>query len=198
MNNNSNRHSVLLEQISYWAKKVGRASARPVLLLWFVMTSSNTPKSEKIMLASAIAYVVLPIDLISAKRIPIIGWLDEVVSLTVAYQKVCKYITPDMEIRADAILDHWFMEYTPDIELTDLGHEQAKQLGQYIKNSDLHIDEILASPLMRAKDTAKHISEVTGIPMRIEQRLIEQNFGKYESTARNGEEFGVRLAFFIH
>lgn len=72
MNNNSNRHSVLLEQISYWAKKVGRASARPVLLLWFVMTSSNTPKSEKIMLASAIAYVVLPIDLISAKRIPII------------------------------------------------------------------------------------------------------------------------------
>ena len=87
MNNNSNRHSVLLEQISYWAKKVGRASVRPVLLLWFVMTSSNTPKSEKIMLASAIAYVVLPIDLISAKRIPIIGWLDEVVSLTVAYQK---------------------------------------------------------------------------------------------------------------
>lgn len=119
MNNNSNRHSVLLEQISYWAKKVGRASARPVLLLWFVMTSSNTPKSEKIMLASAIAYVVLPIDLISAKRIPIIGWLDEVVSLTVAYQKVCKYITPDMERRADAILDRWFMEYTPYIEETD-------------------------------------------------------------------------------
>ena len=103
----------------HWAKKVGRASARPVLLLWFVMTSSNTPKSEKIMLASAIAYVVLPIDLISAKRIPIIGWLDEVVSLTVAYQKVCKYITPDMERRADAILDRWFMEYTPYIEVTD-------------------------------------------------------------------------------
>lgn len=116
---NNNRHSVLLGQIGYWAKKVGRASARPVLLLWFVMTSSNTPKSEKIMLASAIAYIVLPIDLISAKRIPIIGWLDEVVSLTVAYQKVCKYITPDMERRTDAILDRWFMEYTPYIEVTD-------------------------------------------------------------------------------
>lgn len=90
--NNNNRQSVLLGQIGYWAKKVGRASARPVLLLWFVMTSSNTPKSEKIMLASAIAYVVLPIDLISAKRIPIIGWLDEVVSLTVAHQKVCKLL----------------------------------------------------------------------------------------------------------
>ena len=85
-----------------------------------------------------------------------------------------------------------------DIELTDLGHEQAKQLGQYIKNSDLHIDEILASPLMRAKDTAKHISEVTGIPMRIEQRLIEQNFGKYEGTARDGAVFKQDKSNFIN
>ena len=115
--NNNNGYSVLLEQIGSWAKKVGRASTRPVLLLWFVMTSGSTPKSEKIMLASAIAYVVLPIDLISAKRLPIIGWLDEVVSLTVAYQKVCKYITPEMERRADEILDRWFREYTPYIEV---------------------------------------------------------------------------------
>ena len=42
---------------------------------------------------------------------------------------------------------------------------------------------------MRAADTAKHISEVTGIPAREELRLKEQNFGKYESTPRNGEEF---------
>ena len=42
---------------------------------------------------------------------------------------------------------------------------------------------------MRASDTAKHISEVTGIPAREELRLKEQNFGKYESTPRNGEEF---------
>ena len=42
---------------------------------------------------------------------------------------------------------------------------------------------------MRAADTAKHISEITGVPMRVEPRLKEQNFGKYESTPRNGEEF---------
>ena len=48
----------------------------------------------------------------------------------------------------------------------------------------IHIDEILYSPLIRAADTAKYISEVTGIPCREELRLKEQNFGKYESTAR--------------
>lgn len=46
-----------------------------------------------------------------------------------------------------------------------------------------------------AADTAKYISRETGIPARVEQRLKEQNFGKYEGTARNGEEyaaFGIR------
>jgi len=30
-----------------------------------------------------------------------------------------------------------------DIELTELGHQQAEQLGEMIKNGDYHIDEIL-------------------------------------------------------
>lgn len=76
-----------------------------------------------------------------------------------------------------------------DIALTDLGHQQAVRTGQKICEQKLHIDEILYSPLIRAADTARHISEVTGIPAREEPRLKEQNFGKYESTARDGAEF---------
>jgi probable phosphoglycerate mutase len=53
----------------------------------------------------------------------------------------------------------------------------------------LRADEILYSPLIRAADTAKHISEITGIPARMEPRLVEQSFGKWESTARDGVEF---------
>ena len=48
---------------------------------------------------------------------------------------------------------------------------------------------ILYSPLVRAAETARHISEMTGIPMQVEERLREQNFGKYEGTARDGAEF---------
>ena len=49
-----------------------------------------------------------------------------------------------------------------DIALTDLGHQQAAELGERILKEGIKIDEILYSPLMRAADTAKHISEVTG------------------------------------
>lgn len=83
-----------------------------------------------------------------------------------------------------------------DIELTQTGHMQAVECGEKILAGDYKIDEILCSPLIRAKETAKHISEVTGIPMRVEQRLKEQCFGKYEGTPRNGDDFrGAKAAF---
>ena len=40
------------------------------------------------------------------------------------------------------------------------------------------------------------ISEMTGIPCRVEPRLIEQNFGKWESTPRDGEDFKKAKEFF--
>lgn len=85
-----------------------------------------------------------------------------------------------------------------DIALTDLGHQQAIELGQEIKRQKLEIDMILYSPLIRAAETARRISEVTGIPRKEEIRLTEQNFGKYESTPRNGEEFQLAKAKFVN
>lgn len=76
-----------------------------------------------------------------------------------------------------------------DIALTELGHRQAIETGKKILEEGIKADEILYSPLSRAKDTALHIAEMTGIPAKEEMRLKEQNFGKYESTPRNGEEF---------
>lgn len=67
-----------------------------------------------------------------------------------------------------------------DIDLTQKGHEQAIETGKKILNDNIKADKILYSPLIRAKKTAMHISEITGIPAFEEARLIEQNFGKFE------------------
>jgi len=84
-----------------------------------------------------------------------------------------------------------------DIALTERGHEQAIALGKQLAVEKLPIDEILYSPLVRASETARHISEETGIPMRMEPRLKEQNFGRYESTPRDGKEFRAAKAHFL-
>lgn len=100
--------AVLKDKLQEYAIKVGRISARPLLLLYFIMVSKDTPKSDKLMILSTLSYLVFPIDLISAKRLPVIGWIDEAFSLSVAYQKVSKNITPEIERKTDALFDKWF------------------------------------------------------------------------------------------
>ena len=84
-----------------------------------------------------------------------------------------------------------------DIALTEKGHFQAIETGKKMVQQKIQADEILYSPLIRARDTALHISEITGIPARQEPRLTEQNFGKYESTARDGEGFKIAKKQFL-
>ena len=76
-----------------------------------------------------------------------------------------------------------------DSPLTQLGHEQARALGKKILDEGIHADQILYSPLSRARDTALEIAAVTGLPAREEPRLVEQNFGKWEGTPRDGKGF---------
>lgn len=85
--------------------------------------------------------------------------------------------------------------------LTQKGREQARKTGRALKEKidvgKIHIDEILTSPLSRAFDTAKEISDITKIPFRIEMRLTEQNFGKWEGTPRNGKDFAEAKKNFL-
>lgn len=73
-----------------------------------------------------------------------------------------------------------------DSPLTARGRAQAAALGANVRDSGVHIDEILYSPLSRAADTALAIAEATGIPARPEPRLREQCFGRYEGRPAMG------------
>lgn len=106
-------YAELWNRLSTFATKAGRVSTRPVLILWFVLKSKETSKADKMLIISTLSYLVLPIDILDARRLPFIGWLDEIASLSVTYNKVCKNITPEMEAKVDAILDRWFPGFTP-------------------------------------------------------------------------------------
>lgn len=106
-------YDVLMERISTYARTAGRVTTRPVLLLYYVMINKETPWKDKMLVFSTLSYLVLPIDILDTKRLPIIGWFDEIASLSVTYKKVCKNITPEIELKVEDILDRWFPEYTP-------------------------------------------------------------------------------------
>lgn len=111
MNRRIINYDVLWDRISTFAVKAGRVSTRPMLLLYFVMTGKETPRADKLLILSTLSYLVLPIDILNAKRLPIIGWIDELGSAGVAISRVKKHITPEIEAKVDAILDKWFPEY---------------------------------------------------------------------------------------
>lgn len=71
--------------------------------------------------------------------------------------------------------------------LTDLGKEQAKQLAEKVKGFD--IDVIIASPMMRAMQTAGAVSLATGIPVIMDDRLREHDYGSFEGVDRSKDEY---------
>ena len=74
-----------------------------------------------------------------------------------------------------------------DVPLTEIGQQQARLLAE--SATDKGIDMILCSPLQRARQTAQAVSDAIGVPIQIDDRLIEMDFGSYDGTSRFGEEF---------
>ena len=74
-----------------------------------------------------------------------------------------------------------------DVPLTEVGQQQALRLAE--SALDKGIDVILCSPMLRARQTAQAVSDAIGVPIQIDERLIEMDFGTFEGTSRFGEEF---------
>ena len=108
MQNNSTNISLLWDKVCDYAKKAGRVAARPVLLLYYVMTDPNTQRYDKVAIGAALAYLVLPVNLVSMKRHPLFGWIDEAASIAVIAEKMKHLVTIEMESRAADQLDKWF------------------------------------------------------------------------------------------
>ncbi len=74
-----------------------------------------------------------------------------------------------------------------DLPLTDRGREQARALAELVSSRSIH--RIFASPLKRARETAEIVGARIGLPIQVERRLIEQNYGIYEGVDRGDQGF---------
>lgn len=77
-----------------------------------------------------------------------------------------------------------------DIPLNETGEKQAQETASKFRN--IEVDMILVSPLQRTLQTAKPISQITGVPITIEERLIERSFGDMEGH-QNREDWNIKM-----
>lgn len=75
----------------------------------------------------------------------------------------------------------------PDVELTELGREQALELAEKLRGKG--ITRMLVSPLKRARDTAQLANTYIRVPVEIDERLKEHSFGDMEGILRSAPEF---------
>lgn len=64
-------------------------------------------------------------------------------------------------------------------ELTALGREQAANAARYLASRG-GIAAVVSSPLGRAKETAAAAADALGVPLTVDDDLIETDFGKWE------------------
>ena len=81
-----------------------------------------------------------------------------------------------------------------DIPLTEMGLQQAAQLAENAKGKGIEV--ILASPLLRARQTAQAVSDAIGVPVQIDDRLMELDFGVFEGKSRFDPDFQYTRAQF--
>jgi broad specificity phosphatase PhoE len=83
-----------------------------------------------------------------------------------------------------------------DVALTTHGREQAAQLAGWARTARLAA--VWASPLSRARITAKACADVTDLPLQIDERLRELDFGAGEglTSAEMGDRFPDALEAF--
>ena len=102
-----NNAELCLEYIKRQATKVSKETTRMMLELYFVMMSDKTSQFNKLIIGSALAYQLLPNDILSKEDYGVLGYLDNATALYLAYKRIKKNVTPEIKQKVDETLANW-------------------------------------------------------------------------------------------
>ncbi len=98
----------LWDKIKTYALRAGRVATKPILTFYYVMSQSETTTLEKALIYGAIAYIVIPSDLLPRRVLGWLGILDDATVIAYVYNKVSNKVTAAIRNQVDSQLDEWF------------------------------------------------------------------------------------------
>jgi len=85
-----------------------------------------------------------------------------------------------------------------ELPLNATGEEQADKLAERLIIEGAAPEVIIASPMIRAQQTAGRVAARLGIPVKTEPRLIEQHYGRFEGgSIREPAFLAIRQSFAV-
>ena len=98
----------ILTAIKNGAVKAGRSTTKMMLELYYALKSPETSMVNKTIILAALGYQLLPKDLLPRKKYGLLGFVDNGITLAVAYNRVKKSITPEIERQVNDTMNGWF------------------------------------------------------------------------------------------
>ena len=87
--------------------RAGRTLAQPALEAFEMVIDPLTPPQVRMTMLAALAYLLMPMDLVP-DFIPVAGFSDDLVALTAVISLWNTHITPEIRNKARKKLDRWF------------------------------------------------------------------------------------------
>lgn len=94
-------------KLGHYALKAGLGVVERALYLYYAAQRPETPAWAKTIIYGALAYFIMPIDVIP-DFIPIVGYSDDLGALAAALGLVSLYINDEVKQRARQTLQRWF------------------------------------------------------------------------------------------
>lgn len=96
-----------LEMIKNQSVNGSKETTRMMLELYYVMMSEQTSKFNKMIIGAAFAYQFLPNDFLPKDEYGIFGAVDNIAALYIAYKRVKKCVTPEINQKVDDTIANW-------------------------------------------------------------------------------------------
>ena len=100
--------NLLWDKLKTYALKAGRVATKPILTFYYVMHQTETTTLEKALIYGAIAYIIIPSDLIPRRTLSVLGILDDAAVVAYMYKKVSNKVTAEITNKVEDTLDQWF------------------------------------------------------------------------------------------
>lgn len=115
----------LIEKIKQFGKKAGIKVIYLVLLLFYTLQKSTTPKFAKSLIVGGLGYFILPADFLP-DLIPGIGFTDDLTALISVVVAVALFIDEGVKTKTKERLHVWFGDYDEE-ELVGIDRKIDKE-----------------------------------------------------------------------
>ncbi|MDE2386722.1 MAG: histidine phosphatase family protein [Actinomycetales bacterium] len=85
----------------------------------------------------------------------------------------------------------------PHFRLSDRGHEMAELAAKTLKADKRPVSALIASPLLRTRESAEHVQELLGLDLITDQRVIEP-YNIFEGRKLSAKHIAIRPHLVYH